>query len=284
MKKENVSKIKPVNYKDYPECMFAIISAYLPSYEGNDIRWAAGKVVFRHIDKYGNTYKNGLHHSYEDKPALVEEYLDEEGHRLVWYKDGDIHRDGDLPAVIDIDRQEWYKDGKRHREGDKPAWISRDTHQWFENDELHRLGDKPCYIGFTAGYYQWKVNGSFYREGDKPSLIIEISNTKWWHNKDGKLHRDGDLPAKIEGQKREWYQNGFCHRDNDKPAVFDPHNGIQVWYKNGLRHREGGKPALIQGMKSSYYLNGNEVKVNTAEKTTTKNTKAKVVKETTKPF
>jgi hypothetical protein len=238
--------------------MFAIIAAYLPEYEGNVIREATGKLVFRHTDKDRNTYKNGQLHSYNDKPALIE------GSRKVWYKDGNPHRDGDFPAVIDGDRWEWYKDGKLHREGDKPAIVSSDSHQWFENDERHRLGDKPCYIGFRFGYYQWKVNGRFYREGDKPTFIVQYTSTQWWHNKDGEVHRDGDLPAKIEGECKEWYQNGLHHRDNDLPALIDPRNGRQVWYKNGVRHREGGKPAVIHGEKKLYYLNGEEVK-NTKE-------------------
>jgi hypothetical protein len=41
-----------------------------------------------------------------------------------WYKNGVLHREGDLPAIIWANgTQVWYKNGKRHREGDLPAII-----------------------------------------------------------------------------------------------------------------------------------------------------------------
>ena len=41
-----------------------------------------------------------------------------------WFKDGKLHRDGDLPAVITSDGTRiWYRHGKRHRDGDLPAVI-----------------------------------------------------------------------------------------------------------------------------------------------------------------
>ena len=91
-----------INYKDYPEYMFAIIAAYLPKDEGSDLRRVAGSVVFRHEDLDGCTYKNGVLHSYNDKPAVIDGYSQE------WYKYGKIHREGDKPALIlllmDIDK------------------------------------------------------------------------------------------------------------------------------------------------------------------------------------
>ena len=109
--------LQKLNYKDYPEYMFAMVAAYLPSSEGEYLRLAAGSVVFRHTDRYGNTYKNGLLHSYEDIPAVLCET------RKSWYRDGRLHRDEDLPAVIDKHYTEWYQNGKVHRDGDQPAYI-----------------------------------------------------------------------------------------------------------------------------------------------------------------
>jgi len=59
-----------IDYRHYPEYMFAIVAAYLPEREGDDLRRVAGSVVFKHTDRYGYTYKNGLHHSYNDLPAI----------------------------------------------------------------------------------------------------------------------------------------------------------------------------------------------------------------------
>ena len=114
-----------INYKDYPEFMFAMIASYLPESEGDDIRRLAGSVVFRHEDKDGNTYKNGVLHSYDDKPAYTYPFGKQ------WYKDGKIHRDNDKPAYVYKNTKKWYKDGELHRDNDLPAVIN----------ERHRDGD-----------------------------------------------------------------------------------------------------------------------------------------------
>jgi len=141
-----------INYKDYPECMFAMIAAYLPDYEANLLRTATGEVLFRHTNKDGHTYKNGLLHSYNDKPALIE------GTRQEWYKNGVRHRDGDLPAVIDGKRREWYINGWLHRENDLPAIINRNYRSWWLNGMRHRLGS-PAYISLKSK--EWWENDVF---------------------------------------------------------------------------------------------------------------------------
>jgi len=109
--------LSELNYKDYPEFMFAMVAAYLPSSEGAYLRLVAGSVVFRHEDSEGNTYKNGVLHSYRDNPAVSLQC------RKSWYRDGLLHRDGDLPAVIGTYCIEWYQNGKLYRDGDLPAII-----------------------------------------------------------------------------------------------------------------------------------------------------------------
>ena len=155
--------IKPINYKNYPECMFAMISAFLPKGEGNDLRRVAGKVVFRSTDRDGRTYRNGLLHSYDDSPAVVAD----NGTYKVWYKQGKIHREGDLPAITRNEQyQEWYRYGELHRDGDLPAIIGSDNHQeWYKNGELHRDGEEPALI--DGQLRQWYKNGRFIKsEGD----------------------------------------------------------------------------------------------------------------------
>ena len=107
-----------INYKDYPEFMFAMIAAYLPKDDGVYLRKVAGEVVFRH-EKDGCTYKNGVLHSYDDKPAIVIPNWS----WGVWCKDGKIHRDNDRPAHEGNNYQIWYRNGKIHRDGDLPANI-----------------------------------------------------------------------------------------------------------------------------------------------------------------
>ena len=81
-------------------------------------------------------YGNCLHaspHSYGDVPVV-----NKWGARR-WYRDGKLHRGGDLPAGIYANGTlMWYKQGKQHRDGDLPAVIGADgTQFWFKNGKRH---------------------------------------------------------------------------------------------------------------------------------------------------
>jgi len=157
-----------IKYQEYPEYMFAMIAAYIPAEEGDDLRRVSGKVVFRHEDENGNTYKNGLLHSYNDKPALIEPVTNNK----IWFKDGKRHRDNDRPAVETIKKQEWYKDGQLHREGDFPAvinfnfsripWISGRvvSQEWYINGNRHRESG-PAVIDNLLGITEYWIEGQF---------------------------------------------------------------------------------------------------------------------------
>lgn len=96
-------ELKPINYQDYPEYMFALIASFLPCKKGEDLRRVAGTTIIKHVDKKGNTYKNGTLHSYDDKPAISNTKVQ------MWYKDGKLHREPDKPAYICGNRLEWYR-------------------------------------------------------------------------------------------------------------------------------------------------------------------------------
>ena len=197
-----MTTISPVNYQDYPECMFAMVAAFLPANEAELFREVTGKVCFRHQDSQGKTYKNGVLHSYEDQPAVSTATY------KIWYKDGKIHRDGGQPAYIDSECTEWYKEGKLHRES---------------------LSGEPDLPAVIRGEFnlQWWVNGVRHRKGDLPAVIFE-NRQEWWVN--GLRHRDEDKPAYIEPFLYKWYKNGVLHRD-DGPAYMD--GTRNMWYRNG---------------------------------------------------
>ena len=86
-----------------------------------------------------------------------------------------------------------------------------------------------------------------------------------WYNAAGKVHRGGDLPAKISYGKNpngsfplysEWFKNGVRHRDGDSPAWVEYFNETNEdgspkisrarWLKNGVYKREGGKPEDVE--------------------------------------
>jgi len=57
-----------------------------------------------------------------------------------WHKNGQFHRDNDLPAAFYSDGTKfWYRNGKRHRDNDLPAVIYPDgTKIWYQNGKRHR--------------------------------------------------------------------------------------------------------------------------------------------------
>ena len=50
-----------------------------------------------------------------------------------------------------------------------------------------------------------------------------------------------------------WYKNGKLHRDNDLPAV-EQSNGNKYWHKNGKLHRENGPAIEYYYGRKSYFL------------------------------
>jgi hypothetical protein len=64
----------------------------------------------------------------------------------LWYnKNGELHRDNDLPAIIYTNGSKgWYKNGNLHREDDLPAMIGNGEEYWFKEGRLHRDNDLPA--------------------------------------------------------------------------------------------------------------------------------------------
>lgn len=101
------------------------------------------------------------------------------------------------------------------------------------------------------------------------------TNQRWYN--EGKLHRDGDLPAVIwPSGRQQWYKNGEIHREGDKPAViyafgclaryldkdidcvqepfrYNNEKCTQKWYKFGKLHREEDKPSVIWATGSLFW-------------------------------
>ena len=91
----------------------------------------------------------------------------------------------------------------------------------------------------------------------KYNVEVDSSGDTFWFNKDGKLHREGGLPAveRANGSK-EWYVNGRYHREGGLPAC-EWSNDSKEWWVNGKRHRDGGLPAIerMDGRKE-WLVNG----------------------------
>jgi len=100
-----------------------------------------------------------------------------------WYRlapdqnSGELHRDGDRPAVIFPSGERWwYKKGITHRGGDRPAVIQADgTRMWARDGELHRDGGRPAVID-ADGDRRWYTLGLDRainpREHDQTNLML----------------------------------------------------------------------------------------------------------------
>ncbi len=132
--------------------------------------------------------------------------------------------------------------------------LSDEEIEWFESKNI-KVKLLEEYKIDKQGNQIWYKNGRRHREHDLPAEI-ETNGSQWWY-KNGELHRDNDLPAvKFPNGFQEWYQNGKCHREHDLPAVIFS-NGDQCWYQNGKYHRDNDLPAvIITNVTQRWYKNG----------------------------
>ena len=188
-----------------------------------------------------------------------------------WYQNGNLHRDGDKPAIIESKNKWWYQNGKRHRDNGKPAvMLVNGDREWWENGLRHRDGDKPAilYKDGTEKYYkagkryipkhiQKKINkkrldrAKTNVEVKKNRLLEDLNETRvplqnggyklvysdgvYYRDKNDEVHRDGDEPAVVDEYGKQWYKHGKRHRDDDKPAIIDQW-GEETYYKNGKKY------------------------------------------------
>jgi len=96
------------------------------------------------IDLEYKSYKNGILHSIDDKPAVFKDF----GEEQYFYKDGVLHRDNDKPAYINRDRIKYYVNGKLHRAHDNPASYTTNKYSRIVSPEYYKNGTKytPQYV------------------------------------------------------------------------------------------------------------------------------------------
>jgi hypothetical protein len=183
-----------------------------------------------------------------DGPAIIKNKSESIGTQM-WFVNGLLHRDDDLPAIQYTSDSYVWKNNKENN-------ISG---QWWTNGKRHRLNDLPAIV-FGDEHQEWWIDGQRHRADNKPAIIKNRTNSsvlhptqqEWWY--EGKQHRDFDEPAIIKYCNefisfRSWIVNGMIHRTDDNPAViYTQHNGLSVceeWYEYGLLHRADDKPARI---------------------------------------
>ena len=93
-----------------------------------------------------------------------------------WWRDGQIHREGDGPAEIRyrngiIESECRYRDRRLHREGDGdgPAqiWYYESgtimSRHWYRDGLYHRKGDRPAQVDYSES--DTMMSQSYYRHG-----------------------------------------------------------------------------------------------------------------------
>lgn len=158
-------------------------------------------------------------------------FMSHEAPAQVWLRNGSLHRDDDLPAVVCANGNcQWWVNGELHRDGDLCAILN-----------VYTTLVPP--FGTIAGCREWYQHGKLHRDGDQPAAEYSNGRREWYVN--GDCHRDGDRPAiECADGMQKWYQRGLLHRDGDRPAIENEHTGLRKWFQHDLLHRDGGLPAV----------------------------------------
>lgn len=177
----------------------------------------------------------------EEKDEQILE--EQEDGTLRWSKNGVLHREENLPAMIVNEKFEskmlFAVDGKLHRT-DGPAylhvkklWIEdeRDYEEvscsiYYENGQIHR-DNGPAIRDMIRGEIAFYRRG-FLHKTDGPA-VSTTTMTVWYIG--GQRHRI-DGPAFISPKGKSWWINGKRHRE-DGPAV-EYSNGNKEWWSNGV--------------------------------------------------
>lgn len=192
----------------------------------------AKSVLFNHSNSVESKKARVQEEKKLEAAKIITGNYEQNGFLYQWFRyPGELHREGDLPAVYNKDTGEkrYYIEGKTHREGDQPAWI------------------------IPGKIKAWMLEGLCHREDDQPAIIYDDGQQQWYHG--GVEHRDY-LPAYINpntGAYRYSY-NGNRHRDNG-PAEKDEYGNL-FWYKHGKLHREDGPAVITYDGREEYFLEG----------------------------
>ena len=169
--------------------------------------------------------------------------------KVIWLKNGKLHRE-DGPAIEKADgTKEWRIHGKLHREGGPAIKIPGEYEAWQIHGELHR-GDGPAFEKVN-GDKSWYLYGKLHRK--KGPAVEKADGSKHWYL-NGIRHRE-DGPASIDSDGNKfWHINGRQHRNDGPASVYS--DGTKVWWLNNDKHREDG-PAIewANGTKEFYLYN-----------------------------
>lgn len=235
----------------------------IETYLNENLHSFDGKPAIVKYDTHGlvtqqEWYDNGVQHR-DNKPAFIQFT----GNKIIckkYFKNGLLHNDKE-PAeanykvhyrggtyIVKLYSESWYKNGQLHRDGDNPAFVR------YSNNYV----DLPT----LEIYYK---NGVITREKKPAKIDYQFKHCdrikNEYYYKDGQYHRGNDLPAVILRDendniaKQEWYKDGLKHREGNKPSYIATNSNGRVecekWYKNGIPTRENNLANSV-----TYFSNG----------------------------
>ena len=163
----------------------------------------------------------------EDGPAIIEYYENGKISSEKWYRNGKMHRDGDLPASVG-----YFTNGN----------IS--SEKWYQNDKLHRSsegGDLPALVEYyedgTVKSAHWRQNGKQYRDCDRPLSVYYHKNGNIWYEEwshNGRLHR---MPSQQNGKGELEHKPSYIRYNPEGKVLSETYSvyGIQYNPNNKLQ-------------------------------------------------
>lgn len=159
-----------------PNELKALIACYLGSdLVGDKVREMAKNAKIFHTDSKGRTYINGLLHSVDDQPCVVNCYKKE------WRKMGKLHRFGDKPAVIyENGNKFWFSEGVETK-----ALLSSVVQMLSSPEGMYDPEYKPANDGCPESYREVYSNNFEYTcyhpetESEWEYLRKDLQTTGW---------------------------------------------------------------------------------------------------------
>jgi hypothetical protein len=141
-------------------------------------------------------YRHGQRHRDGDLPAYIcTDATDIEYHEIVCGENLELPKD--IEEIVASDRfQIWYNHGLVHRENDMPAIVDDAGNYWYQYGKLHRDNDQPAIE--MVSHEAWYQHGLLHRENDDPAVVVNIDHHKFelmWY-KDGVKY----FPVDSDGQ------------------------------------------------------------------------------------
>ena len=142
---------------------------------------------------------------------------------------GRLHSFDDKPSIITPNgTQYWHNYGVIHRENGPAIKTAKGYQFFYQNGKCHREGDPAVIFNeFLRSYY---LKGKLEKIEDDLNEIYEFF-------KEGRRHRENDLPAYISPIEKKWYFDNKLHCLSG-PSVLNLKSGDKQFYIEGIKYNE----------------------------------------------